>query len=65
MLQAVPGILSRIAEHKRAELGGRVWNRAELEREAERLAGARRGFGAALKRRALALVGEAKKASPF
>ena len=64
MLQTVPGILSRIAEHKRAELGGRVWNRAELEREAERLAGARRGFGTALKSRTPAIIAESKKASP-
>ena len=64
MLQTVPGILSRIAEHKRAEVAGRVWNREELEREAERQAGERRWFGSALRGRKPAIIAESKKASP-
>src|SRR5262245_16722348 len=64
MLQTVPGILSRIADHKRAELSARVWDREALEKEAERQAGERRGFGKALLERKPAIIAEAKKASP-
>lgn len=64
MQQTVPGILSRIADHKRAELSARTWNRAELEREAEASAGGRRGFRKALESHTPAIIAEAKKASP-
>jgi len=64
MLQTVPGILSRIAEHKRAEIAGRVWNRGELEREAGQQAVRRREFRAALQARKPAIIAESKKASP-
>jgi indole-3-glycerol phosphate synthase len=64
MLQTVPGILSRIADHKRAEIQGRAWNREELERAAAALAGQRRGFGKALRERTPAIIAESKKASP-
>jgi len=64
MLQTVPGILSRIAEHKRSELAARVWDREGLEQVAcERTAG-RRGFRKALLAEAPAIIAEAKKASP-
>ena len=45
MQQTVPGILSRIAEHKRAEMAVRVWDRGALEREAESRRGERRRSG--------------------
>ncbi|MEP7362734.1 MAG: indole-3-glycerol phosphate synthase TrpC [Acidobacteriota bacterium] len=64
MLQTVPGILSRIAEHKRAEIAARVWNREELEGKATRLAAQRRGFRKALLERTPAIIAESKKASP-
>lgn len=64
MLQTVPGILSRIADHKRAELEARVWNLAALEREAEARAAERRGFARALRSKRPAIIAEAKKASP-
>ena len=64
MLQTVPGILSRIADHKRAELAARAWDVAALEREAEARKPARRGFARALRAKRPAIIAEAKKASP-
>ena len=54
MQQTVPGILSRIAEHKRAEMAARVWDRGALEQEAESRRAERRGFRKALEAKALA-----------
>lgn len=64
MQQTVPGILSRIADHKRAELNARAWDRAALEREAGACVAARRGFRKALESISPAIIAEAKKASP-
>ncbi len=64
MQQTVPGILSRIADHKRAELNAQAWDRAALEREAGARAGGRRGFRKALESTSPAIIAEAKKASP-
>ena len=64
MVQSVPGVLARIVEHKRTELAERRWRRDLLEREAERRAGARRDFTAALTANSPAIIAEIKKASP-
>ena len=63
MVHAVPDILARIVETKRAELAGLAPFRADLERRA----GARpdfRDFRAALAGRTPAIIAEIKKASP-
>lgn len=63
MTSAIPDILARIAEHKRAELTQAPASRAEIERRAADF-GARRDFRAALAGRARAVIAEIKKASP-
>jgi len=63
MVRAVPDILARIVEHKRAELARDLPQRAELERRA----GARsdyRDFKSALTAHPPSVIGEIKKASP-
>ena len=67
MVHAIPSILARIVDHKRAELPRARAQRAELERRAaERVAtpGTHRDFRAALTRTRPAIVAEIKKASP-
>jgi indole-3-glycerol phosphate synthase len=60
MIQAVPGVLSRIVDHKRTELAGRLHLRAQFERLARQQC--RRDFAAALQ--PPAIIAEIKKASP-
>src|SRR5581483_7418863 len=63
MVRTVPDILSRIVEHKRAELARDAARRGELERRAA----ARkdfRGFRSALTAQPPAVISEIKKASP-
>src|SRR5215467_286504 len=63
MAIAVPGILARIVDHKRAALAGPKSARAELERRAvDRRDG--RDFLEALTSRRPAILAEIKKASP-
>lgn len=63
MTAAVPGVLSRIVEHKRAELAGRLGERSRWEAlAAVRLD--RRAFAGALRARRPAIISEVKKASP-
>ena len=64
MLETIPGVLSRIVGHKRAELRERIHRRDELERQAADCASARRNFAAALLSRKPAVIAEMKKASP-
>ena len=64
MVQSVPGVLTRIVEHKRMELAERRWRRELLDREAERRSGARRDFALALTGNSPAIIAEIKKASP-
>jgi len=64
MINAVPDILARIVEHKRAELARSRTARAEWERRAEQSAGDRRDFAAALAAQKPAVIAEIKKASP-
>lgn len=63
MVHAVPDILARIVETKRAELAGLGSVRADLERRAAARADFR-DFRAALTRRSPAIIAEIKKASP-
>jgi indole-3-glycerol phosphate synthase len=63
MVQAVPGILSRIVEHKREALAGLRKTRAELEQQALQRTPAR-DFHGALRSGRPAIIGEIKKASP-
>jgi indole-3-glycerol phosphate synthase len=63
MVQAVPGILSRIVEHKRERLAALAESRAELESRASRRTRGRE-FRSALKSGRPAIIGEIKKASP-
>jgi indole-3-glycerol phosphate synthase len=63
MVRAVPDILARIVEHKRAELAQGAALRGELERRASSRADYR-DFRSALTSRAPAIIGEIKKASP-
>jgi indole-3-glycerol phosphate synthase len=64
MIQAVPDILARIVDSKRAELAASASARAGLERRAADSIGARRDFRAALAAQPPAIVAEIKKASP-
>src|SRR5579862_3899137 len=63
MVKAVPDILARIVDHKRAELAERLGSRAELEKRASARRD-HRGFQAALTSRRPAIIAEIKKASP-
>jgi len=67
MVHAVPDILARIVDHKRAALAGVLANRPEMERRAADRASqpaAVRDFRAALTGRQPAILAEIKKASP-
>jgi indole-3-glycerol phosphate synthase len=64
MLQAVPDILARIVAHKREELARAEVTRDEWETRAERAAGERRDFRAAIGGQQPAIIAEIKKASP-
>jgi indole-3-glycerol phosphate synthase len=63
MVRAVPGILARIVEHKRAELARNSARRGELERRAAARTDFR-DFRHALTAHPPAIIGEIKKASP-
>ncbi|MCU1335144.1 MAG: indole-3-glycerol phosphate synthase [Bryobacterales bacterium] len=63
MVRAVPDILARIVEHKRAELVRDASRRGELEKRAGARTG-QRDFRHALEARAPAIICEIKKASP-
>jgi len=63
MVRAVPDILARIVEHKRAELVRDGARRGELERRADARTDYR-DFRAALTAHPPAIIGEIKKASP-
>lgn len=63
MTAVVPGVLSRIVEHKRIELAGRIGERSRWEALAE-ARGERRPFAQALRARRPAIISEIKKASP-
>src|ERR1700733_2623394 len=63
MVRAVPDILARIVEHKRAELVRDAARRGELERRAASRTDYR-DFRGALVARSPAIIGEIKKASP-
>jgi len=64
MIQAVPDILARIVERKRAEILGLARTRESLEKRALQEAASRRDFHAALESRAIAIIAELKRASP-
>ena len=68
MTSAVPDILARIVEHKKAELDAATTPVAELERRAEAAMAGRRDFAAALWSKSHAklpaIIAEIKKASP-
>ncbi|MBZ5592726.1 MAG: indole-3-glycerol phosphate synthase TrpC [Acidobacteriia bacterium] len=64
MVDAVPDILARIVARKREEFAQATVPRVDLERQAEEQRSGRRGFRAALLRRAPAIIAEIKKASP-
>src|ERR1051326_974572 len=63
MVRAVPDILARIVEHKRADLARDVPRRRELEKRATARTDYR-AFRQALEARTPAIIGEMKKASP-
>ena len=63
MVRAVPDILARIVEHKRAELVRDSSRRGELERRAAERKDYR-DFRLALTAHPPAIIGEIKKASP-
>lgn len=63
MVHAVPDILARIVDHKRAELSQNLSRRGELEDRAARRTD-HRDFRSALTERSCAIIGEIKKASP-
>jgi len=63
MVRAVPDILARIVEHKRAELARDLPQRAELERQAATRSDYR-DFQSALRAHPPSVIGEIKKASP-
>lgn len=64
MTSAVPDILARIVEHKKAELEQAQTPLAELERRAADAAASRRDFAQALRSQRPAIIAEIKKASP-
>src|SRR5688572_18604869 len=64
MTSAVPDILARIVEHKKAELEAARTPMAELERRAEAAATDRRDFVSGLRSKSPAIIAEIKKASP-
>jgi indole-3-glycerol phosphate synthase len=64
MVNAIPDILARIVEHKRAELGEIRAAYPALEQRAETTLAARRDFTAALWSKTPAIIAEIKKASP-
>lgn len=64
MIETVPDILARIVARKREDYAHATTLRAEWERQAEAMLPLRRGFRAALLRRAPAVIAEIKKASP-
>jgi indole-3-glycerol phosphate synthase len=64
MTSAVPDILARIVEHKKAELERVQTPLAELERRAEAAVSGRRDFAQALRSKTPAVISEIKKASP-
>lgn len=64
MITAVPDILARIVEHKKAELEQAVMPVRELEQLALAAMPQRRDFAAALRAKSPAIIAEIKKASP-
>jgi len=64
LIETVPDILARIVARKREDYAHATTLRADWERQAEEGLASRRGFRAALLRRAPALIAEIKKASP-
>jgi len=64
MISAVPDILARIVEHKKAELANTGVSLDELESQAEAQLSTRRDFVGALKAGNPAIISEIKKASP-
>lgn len=64
MAPAVPDVLARIVEHKRAGLPAKLARRAEWESLAQQASEARRDFRSALSARTPAIIAEIKKASP-
>lgn len=64
MVGAVPDVLARIVDHKKAELAAASWDVTELVRLAEEKKTEKRDFRKALDRGAPAVIAEIKKASP-
>src|SRR5919112_5441235 len=64
MTSAVPDILARIVEHKKAELDRVQTPLSELETRAEKATATRRSFTNALRSKQPAIIAEIKKASP-
>ena len=64
MTSAVPDILARIVQHKKAELENVATPMSQLERRAEENIPLRRNFAAALRAKKPAIIAEIKKASP-
>jgi indole-3-glycerol phosphate synthase len=64
MTQVIPDILSRIVDHKRAELASRSGGVVHLEKQASESISTRRSFKAALTTGKPSIIAEIKKASP-
>lgn len=64
MTRAVPDILARIVDQKKAELREVPRDREDIEKRAEASRRGRRGFASALTARQPAIIAEMKKASP-
>ncbi|MEZ5350991.1 MAG: indole-3-glycerol-phosphate synthase TrpC, partial [Bryobacteraceae bacterium] len=64
MIQAVPDVLNRIVEHKRAEMAERAPGLDRLAVRAEAGRGSRRDFHGALAAQRPSIIAEVKKASP-